>query len=107
MLRCFDPDGIRAYKQATDKKYYEQKNINRRRKRHKAYHERDEEMVRTDAGVLDDRGQGLRHYLLPCGEDCEYGCPHHGVCPYTDADEDRLVKLERKDRQREKRRETS
>lgn len=29
--------------------------------------------------------------LLPCGEDCEGGCPYDGPCPYTDADIDALV----------------
>lgn len=100
LLRCFNPEGIRAYKQAVQQKYYAQRNINRQKKRHKAYHERDAQQVQDDAGVLDDRGQGLRHYLLPCGEDCDKGCPCDGACPYTDEDEDRLVERERRDLKR-------
>lgn len=41
-------------------------------------------------------GQGARHLLLPCGEDCR-NCPLPGgpaECPYTDEDEDRLMELE-------------
>lgn len=31
-------------------------------------------------------GEMPQRVLLPCGEDCEGGCPYDGPCPYTDAD---------------------
>lgn len=102
LLRCFAYEEVRAYEKAVVEKYKETRNRNRREKRHKAYQERDAEKVQSDSGVIDDNDRGLRHYLLPCGEDCEHGCPHRGVCPYTDKDEDLLVERERKDRKREK-----
>lgn len=41
-----------------------------------------------------------RKKLLPCGEDCEGGCPYDGPCPYTDADTDHLEDQEREERVR-------
>lgn len=41
-------------------------------------------------------GEGARHLLLPCGEDCR-NCPEPegpDACPYTDTDEDALMEQE-------------
>ncbi len=45
--------------------------------------------------------------LLPCGEDCEGGCPYDGPehCPYTDADMDALAAEAKREKERQRSRE--
>lgn len=46
-----------------------------------------------------------RKVILPCGEDCEGGCPYDGPCPYTDAQQDELEDRQKKEWEKEKNRE--
>lgn len=39
--------------------------------------------------------------LLPCGEDCEGGCPYDGPCPYTDADIEALEAAAKREKARQ------
>jgi len=87
LLKTFTPGFDRGWNRAYRAKNKDAINAQRREKRHQAYRERDDGW---SYAVPTDFGRGTRHLLLPCGEDCGKNCPHDGVCPYTDEDEDRL-----------------
>lgn len=42
-----------------------------------------------------------RRVVLPCGEDCDGGCPYDDGCHYTDDDTDRLMEAAKAERARE------
>lgn len=70
LQQLFAPELRRRVKTPEQKERYAQK-------------EREARQAKANARPV---GSIPKRPLLPCGEDCDGGCPYDGPCPYTDAD---------------------